>query len=170
MLDKTRSYEVFSKRAEKNSSTRCPKHARVKILFEDAVSWYVQVAGQRDSRKFEYRYSLKKHCYRLVLLPVPVPPKIPKLPSEINHCASCRWNPQMLAYRHWIETQCVMSRLHHEIDIGLATILQQILVDELLDDRREYDIDDLKSSYDLSTIAATCLHRLIQLACEVDFS
>ena len=44
-------------------------------------------------------------------------------------------------------------------------IFKFIIDEDLLDDRREYDVDDLKTSYDLSFCEASELFAMIQTEC-----
>lgn len=44
------------------------KFKRVKILYEDAISWYVKDLTRQDSRGNGIHYSVKKHCF--CLLPI----------------------------------------------------------------------------------------------------
>lgn len=69
MLDKNQVYAGYSL-ADKGYITPdqspCKKFKRVKILYEDDISWYVKSLTMHDSRGNGVHYSVKKHCFRLL--------------------------------------------------------------------------------------------------------
>jgi len=63
MLDKTKVYSIFTD----HSRYSAPRKAfrRVKILFEDNISFYIESLSEKDQKDFGKRYSIKKHCFVL---------------------------------------------------------------------------------------------------------
>lgn len=51
----------------------CKKLTRVKILYEDDISWYVKSLIKKDSQGNGIHYSVKKHWYRLLPVRDPIP-------------------------------------------------------------------------------------------------
>lgn len=72
MLDKNLDYMGYSKSriGEKLSKNQPPskRFKRVKILFEDSISFYVESLIDKDGKGFGKRYSVKKHCFWLIPL------------------------------------------------------------------------------------------------------
>lgn len=66
MLDKSKVYRIYSG-SDKPSKNQGPQRRfrRVKILFEDDLSFYVEslVDKATDSKGLPFRYSIKKHCF-----------------------------------------------------------------------------------------------------------
>jgi len=62
-LDKGKVYRGFSvpRRGPNQSSSK--RFSKVKILFEDGISYYVESLTDKDGAGFGKRYSAKKHCY-----------------------------------------------------------------------------------------------------------
>lgn len=67
MLDKTKVYAVRSGNSEK-SAPPSGHFRRVKILFEDNISFYVESLTVKDAAGFGRRYSVKKHCFVLIAI------------------------------------------------------------------------------------------------------
>lgn len=65
MLDKTKVYSGFAS-PRKPHSLPSANFKRVKILFEDDISYYVESLTSNDAAGHGIRYSVKKHCYELV--------------------------------------------------------------------------------------------------------
>ena len=64
MLDKSKTYAV--RNGNWSKSTPSDKFGRIKILYEDEISFYAESLTNRDKVGFGIRFSLKKHCFVLV--------------------------------------------------------------------------------------------------------
>jgi len=68
MLDKTKIYTGFNiDRSGRKSYAK--KFAKVKILFEDDISYYVESLDKKDTHGKNFRYSAKKdwYCFKEVI-------------------------------------------------------------------------------------------------------
>ncbi len=67
MLDKTKVYSGFCT-PRKPGASPSANFRRVKVLFEDDISYYVEslVENDTDAAGHGIRRSVKKHCYELV--------------------------------------------------------------------------------------------------------
>ena len=66
MLDKSKIYAAYTKPISQfNDQPPVKRFKRVKILFEDGISFYVESLTSKDSRGFGRRYSVKKYCFYL---------------------------------------------------------------------------------------------------------
>ena len=74
MLDKTKLYDAYNLG---NTTVR----KNVKILYEDAIGYFVESSIQFDSLKNGIRYSLKRHWYKLVEI---------QIPGEADVCQNCK--------------------------------------------------------------------------------
>lgn len=69
MLDKNLTYSGYSlgvKGYITPDQSPCKRFKRVKILYEDDISWYVKSLTVQDSRGNGVHYSVKKHRFRLL--------------------------------------------------------------------------------------------------------
>ncbi|KKK96984.1 hypothetical protein LCGC14_2657310 [marine sediment metagenome] len=66
MLDKNKEYAGFST-PRKSGTQPSANFRRVKVLFEDDISYYVEslIENDTDSAGHGIRRSVKKHCYQL---------------------------------------------------------------------------------------------------------
>ena len=69
MLDKTKIYVGYSGDRRKESQPPSGNLQRVRILYEDDVSYYVENLLHKDAAGNLKRYSVKKHCFVLVEAP-----------------------------------------------------------------------------------------------------
>jgi hypothetical protein len=76
MLDKDKEYSGYSIPYRGINQPPCKRFKRVKILFEDDISWYVESLTDTDSKGNGKRYSVKKHCFALLERSTPVFEKI----------------------------------------------------------------------------------------------
>lgn len=88
MLDKSKIYVGYSgSGVPYKGQTPQPRFKRVRILFEDGISFYAAylIDTDKDSRGYGRRYSVKKHCFFLKEI-APEPDKI-----HISHstCPIC---------------------------------------------------------------------------------
>ncbi len=65
MLDKIKVYSGFST-PRRPGTQPSANLRRVKVLFEDDISYYVESLTEDDSAGHGIRRSVKKHCYELV--------------------------------------------------------------------------------------------------------
>ena len=75
MLDKTKIYDAHN---TGNATVR----KNVKILYEDAIGYFVESSTRFDSLGNGIRYSIKRHWYKLVEVQVP---------GKSDVCKSCPW-------------------------------------------------------------------------------
>ena len=75
MLDKTKIYDAYNL-----GNTTMRKN--VKILYEDAIGYFVESLIQFDSLKNGIRWSIKKQWYKLVEIQVP---------GKSDVCKGCPW-------------------------------------------------------------------------------
>jgi len=68
MLDKNKIYIGYSGKIIQKNQSPSKRFKRVKILFEDDISWYVESLTEKDAKGHGKRFSVKKHCF--VLRPV----------------------------------------------------------------------------------------------------
>ena len=68
MLDKRKIYTGFSL-SRGGKQTPSKKFKKVKILFEDDISYYVQALGHKDSNGHDFRHSAKKdwYCFKEII-------------------------------------------------------------------------------------------------------
>lgn len=75
MLDKTKIYDAYNLH---NTTVR----KSVKILYEDAIGFFVESPTQLDSLRNGIRWSLKRHWYKLVEAQVP---------GKSDVCRDCKY-------------------------------------------------------------------------------
>jgi hypothetical protein len=69
MLDKSKIYVGYCGDRRKEGQPPAGNLKRVKILYEDDVSYYVENLLHKDARGHQKRFSVKKHCFILVEAP-----------------------------------------------------------------------------------------------------
>ena len=99
MLDKSKIYAGYSIRYDRPGKDPIPKWQRVRILFEDTISYYVESLTEKDGRGFQKRYSAKKSWFffKEIFLPVqkqdsPVQKQdspVQKTP-DLSTCRACK--------------------------------------------------------------------------------
>ncbi len=66
MLDKTKIYAGYTGTKRKFGQSPNKNFKKIKILFEDEISYYVESLTKKDSKNNNIRYSVKKHCFVLI--------------------------------------------------------------------------------------------------------
>lgn len=68
MLDKSKIYTGFTKPYRGRNQSPSKRFKRVRILFEDDISYYVESLTTKDAKGHGIRYSVKKHCFTLFVV------------------------------------------------------------------------------------------------------
>lgn len=66
MLDKSKTYVGYTKPYHGRNQSPSKRFKRIKILFEDDISYYVESLTAEDAKGYGMRYSVKKHCFKLI--------------------------------------------------------------------------------------------------------
>jgi len=66
MLDKNKIYAAYSKPYRGRNQSPSSKFSRIKILYEDDISYYVASLKRKDGAGYPIHYSVKKHCFHLI--------------------------------------------------------------------------------------------------------
>ena len=90
MLDRNKVYSGYVKVYKRDlKSSPSKKFRRVKILFEDDISFYVESLTEKDQQGYGIRYSAKKHCYLFAVVDEDKVPDICK--NCVLHRAASRY-------------------------------------------------------------------------------
>jgi len=63
--DKSKIYAAYNGHSPRKGQAPAGKFKRIKILYEDAISYYVASLTCKDSKGHPVHYSVKKHCFVL---------------------------------------------------------------------------------------------------------
>lgn len=66
MFDKSKIYAGYINRHGVRNQSPCSKFSRVKILYEDGISFYVASLTKIDAKGLPVHYSVKKHIFQLI--------------------------------------------------------------------------------------------------------
>ena len=90
MLDKSLIYTGYLKDQSGRVSTFPSERFKVKILYEDSISFYVASLTEKDGKGQPRHFSVKKH--RFVLKPVPKPDRLIKAGCVCSRCPYSKLN------------------------------------------------------------------------------
>lgn len=93
MLDKTKVYDAYFKSNSTRDKNCSPNRPKVKVLYEDDISFYVESLVRFDKRGYGIRYSLRKHYYTFAEI---------QIPGKADVCRNCK----LLAM--WVEANVIL--------------------------------------------------------------
>ena len=66
MLDKSKIYAAFTKPYRGKNQSPTSRFSRIRILYEDNISFYVASLIKTDGKDHPIHYSVKKHIFQLI--------------------------------------------------------------------------------------------------------
>lgn len=66
MLDKSKIYAGYTKPYQGVNQSPAHRFRRIRILYEDDISYYIASLTENDQRNHPKHFSMKKHCFQLI--------------------------------------------------------------------------------------------------------
>jgi len=97
MLDKSKIYAGYSKPYRGINQSPTARFKRVKILYEDDISFYVASLMRKDGAGHHVHFSIKKHCFHLIAI------------TEVRTPELCKTCPFHTAVLKWVQRNKILE-------------------------------------------------------------
>jgi len=80
MLDKSSIYAAYTRPYRGENQSPAHRFKRIRILYEDDISYYIASLIEKDQRDYPKHFSIKKHCFHLIAIGAD------RTPELCKHC------------------------------------------------------------------------------------